>query len=241
METESKNINIVEFKDVCFSFGDKQIFNNLSFEVKTGEILTIVGPSGCGKSTVLKLITGLLQPDCGEIIVRAQKFGMSFQYAALFNSLTVFENIALALKETTKMPQKEINERVIKALKIVELEETVDMYPDELSGGMKKRVSIARALALHPEIILYDEPSTGLDPMTASKLEKDIVRLGKEVNATSIIVTHDIATIKNVSDRVLILDKGHIVWSGTLNEFLTDNADYPSSFRQRKSISEETK
>lgn len=225
---------IVEFKDVCLAFNSKNVLNGLSFKVYPGEILTIVGPSGCGKSTILKLITGLLIPDSGEITVKAKRFGMAFQSAALFNSLNVFENVSLALEETTDMSEQEIKERVCSVLRIVDLHKSTKMYPDELSGGMKKRVSIARALALQPEIILYDEPSTGLDPVTSAKLENDMVKLRNEIDITSIVVTHDIATIKNVSDRVLILDKGHIVWNGMLNDFIKDSSPYPSSFRDRK-------
>ena len=223
----------VSFKDVCLAFGDKQILNNLSFEVYSGEIVTIAGPSGSGKSTILKLIAQLITPDCGEITVNAQRFGMAFQNAALFNSLSVWENIALALQETTKLSKNEIATRVYESLRIVNLEHTKDMYPEELSGGMKKRVSIARALALKPEILLYDEPSTGLDPGTSAKLEQDMVKLRNEINVTSIVVSHDIHTIKNVSDRVLILDKGYIVWNGSLDDFLNDESCYPKSFRNR--------
>lgn len=238
MASINKNKPIIQFKDVCLSFNGSQILNNLTFEVYPLEIVTIAGPSGSGKSTILKLITNLIVPDCGEIIVDSTSFGMAFQYAALFNSLSVYENIALALHETTHFSKRQIDERVYNSLEIVGLRHTCNMYPDELSGGMKKRISIARALALEPEILLYDEPSTGLDPATSAKLENDMVRLRNEINVTSIVVTHDIATIKNVSDRVLILDKGKIVWQGKLNEFMTDKSPYPSSFRDRTPIDE---
>ncbi len=236
MKNEQNKNPIITIDNVHLSFGDKVVLKDLSLEVYKGEILTIAGPSGSGKSTILKLITNLLAPDSGTIEVKASKFGMAFQYAALFNSLTVWENVSLALFETTNLSHSEIHTRVLEALRIVGLEYTIKMYPEELSGGMKKRISIARALALKPEILLYDEPSTGLDPATASKLEADMVTLKNEIDVTSIVVTHDIGTIKNVSDRVLILDSGKIMWGGTIKEFLTENSPYPWGFRNRKPI-----
>jgi len=229
---------IVRFKDVVLAFDEKVILKNLSFEIYPREIVTIAGPSGSGKSTILKLITGLLKPTSGEVENHAEIIGMAFQQSALFNSMTIWENVGLALKETTKLSKEEINKRVIEALDMVGLKETINMYPDELSGGMKKRVSIARALALRPELMLYDEPSTGLDPGTSYKLEQDIAELRKKIEVTSIVVTHDIETIKNVSDRVLIIDKGHVVWQGSLQDFLTDNSPYPQSFRNRLPLEE---
>jgi len=231
-----KNNAIVIFRDVCLSFGKKKILEGLSFEIYPREIVTIAGPSGSGKSTILKLITGLLTPDSGEITVNAGRFGMAFQHAALFNSMNVRENISLALIETLKLSKKEIDNRVKESLDIVGLNGTEKMYPAELSGGMQKRVSIARALALKPDILLYDEPSTGLDPAASSKLESDMVKLKDKINVTSIVVTHDIYTIKRVSEKVFILDKGKIAWSGTIKDFLEDNSPYPYSFRERKPL-----
>lgn len=229
---------IISFKDVKLCFGEKCVLDGLSFDIYPKEIVTIAGPSGSGKSTILKLISGLLSQDSGEISIRAERFGMAFQHAALFNSLTVWENISLPLKETTTMSSEQIHNRVCESLEIVELQHTMNMFPSELSGGMQKRISIARALALHPEILLYDEPSTGLDPPTAAKLEEDMVKLRDKVGLTSVVVTHDVDTIKNVSDRVLILDNGYIVWQGTKDEFLSDNSPYPVSFRERKDVEE---
>ena len=229
---------IICFKNVSLSFGDKHVLDGLSFDIYPKEIVTIAGPSGSGKSTVLKIISGLIKPDSGEITINAERFGMAFQYGALFNSMTVEENLSLPLEETTNLSRKEINKRVQESLKIVELEYTIDMYPSELSGGMQKRISIARALALHPEILLYDEPSTGLDPPTAARLENDMLKLRDKIGLTSIVVTHDVETIMHVSDRVLILDNGHIVWQGTNEEFRKDESSYPCSFRERKDIKE---
>jgi len=229
---------IIKFIDVGLSFGKKQILKGLSFDIFPEEIVTIAGPSGSGKSTILKLICGLLKPNKGEIIIKAKSFGMSFQYNALFNSMTVRENISLALKETTKLSKREIRQRVEESLETVRLENTIDMYPTQLSGGMQKRISIARALAMHPEILLYDEPSTGLDPPIAALLEEDMLRFRDELGFTSVVVTHDVDTIKHISDRVLILDKGYIVWQGTIEEFIKDDSPYPTSFRERKTLEE---
>ncbi len=229
---------IINFENVDLSFGRKKVLDALSFKIFPREIVTIAGPSGSGKSTILKLISGLLKPDSGEITIRAGRFGMAFQYGALFSSLTVRKNISLALEETTNFSKWEISGRVRESLETVKLGHTINMCPGELSGGMQKRISIARALALHPEILLYDEPSTGLDPPTAAKLEEDMLRFRDKIGLTSVVVTHDVETIKHVSDRVLILDKGHIVWQGTNEEFTNDNSPYPASFRERKYVEE---
>lgn len=227
---------IVNFKNVYLSFSNKPVLKDVSFTIYKKDIFTIAGPSGIGKSTILKLITGLLTPDKGEITVNTDTFGMAFQQGALFNSMSVWENIALALKETTSLSQREIDKRVKEALETVNLANAEDLYPDELSGGMQKRVGIARALALKPSLLLYDEPSTGLDPSTAAKLEDDMIKLRNEINVTSIVVTHDVNTIKKVSDRIIILDKCTIAWQGTKQEFMTDNSAYPLSFRERVSL-----
>ncbi|OGI01779.1 MAG: hypothetical protein A2104_09555 [Candidatus Melainabacteria bacterium GWF2_32_7] len=227
---------MISFKNVDLAFGKKKVLENLSLDIYPREIVSIAGPSGSGKSTILKLITGLIEPNSGEIIIRAKVIGMAFQYAALFNSLTVWKNIALALQETTNLSTEEIDQRVKDTLKIVKLEHTEEMYPGELSGGMQKRISVARALALHPEILLYDEPSTGLDPATAYELEEDMVELRDQIGVTSIIVTHDIDTIKHISERIFILDKGHIVWQGTNQQFKNDKSAYPCSFRERRTL-----
>jgi len=236
MSENEKQEKVVYFENVYLTFGSKKVLKDLSFEIYSNEIVCIAGPSGSGKSTILKLISKLISPDSGTITVKAQRLGMAFQYPALFNSMTIWENVALALQETTNLSHEEIDTRVKEVLKTVGLENTEIMYPEELSGGMQKRVSIARALVLKPEIMLYDEPSTGLDPATASKLESDMVKLRDEIGVTSIIVTHDVNTIEHISDRILILDDGHVVWEGTNEEFMTDKSPYPCSFRERMSI-----
>ncbi len=238
MQEDKRKKPIISFIEVALAFGKKEILKGLSFDIYPGEVVTIAGPSGSGKSTILKLICRLLKQDSGEIIINAKRFGMAFQYGALFNSMTVRENIALALRETTNMSKKEIKKRVEESLETVKLKNTVDMHPGELSGGMQKRISIARALALQPDILLYDEPSTGLDPPIAALLETDMLRFREELGVTSVVVTHDVETIKHVSDRVLILDKGYIVWQGTIEEFIKDDSPYPTSFRERKTLEE---
>lgn len=224
---------VISFKDVHLSFGDKVVLEGLTFDVYPKEIISIAGPSGSGKSTILKLISGLLKPDKGELNVKAERLGMAFQHSALFNSITVWENLALPLEETTRLDCDEIDKRIKECLELVGLAHTENLYPAELSGGMQKRISIARALAIRPEIILFDEPSTGLDPATASKLEDDIVRLRDQLGFTSVVVTHDVETLKCVSDRILILDKGKVAWLGTEQQFIENNTPYTCSLKER--------
>ena len=224
---------IISFKDVHLSFGEKVVLDGLTFDVYSKDIISIAGPSGSGKSTILKLISGILKPDSGVIKIKAERLGMAFQHSALFNSITVWENLALPLQETTKVSSEEIDKRIKECLELVGLAHTEDLYPSELSGGMQKRVSIARALAIRPDIILFDEPSTGLDPATASKLEDDIVYLRDQLEFTSVVVTHDVETLKRVSDRILILDKGKVAWLGTEKQFIDNNTPYTCSLKER--------
>ena len=236
MNNFDKNEPIVSFKNVCVAFKNTRVLKDLSFDIYPGEIVTIAGPSGSGKSTILKLLGNIIRMDSGEIVVNASRLGMAFQKSALFNSMTIWKKVALALEETTNLSKKKIRKKVKETLEMVSLSYTENMYPDELSGGMQKRISIARALVVSPEIILYDEPSTGLDPGIASKLEDDMIKLRDKTGVTSIVVTHDVETIKKVSDRVLVLYDGKIKWEGTKNEFITDNSPYPRSFRERCTI-----
>ena len=236
MNNIDKKESIVSFRNVSVSFKEVNVLKDLSFDIYPGEIVTIAGPSGSGKSTILKILGKIIQIDSGEIKVSAQRLGMAFQKSALFNSMTIWNNVALALEETTNLNKKKINKKVKEALEMVSLSYTKNMYPDELSGGMQKRISIARALAVSPEIILYDEPSTGLDPGTASKLENDMLKLRDKTGVTSVVVTHDLETIKKVSDRVLVLYDGKIRWEGMIENFMTDESPYPRSFRERCSI-----
>ena len=195
------------------------VINDISFKVADGEILAIVGFSGSGKSTVLKLICGLIPFDNGEILTSEGDIAMVFQYSALFDSLNVFDNISFALRERKdlrkKYSEKELKEIVSQKLELVGLQGIENKFPSELSGGMQKRVSFARAIVTKPNTILYDEPTAGLDPMSSTLIEDYIVRLKRETNAASIVVTHQMSTITRTADRVIMLYDGKIVFEGT--------------------------
>ena len=217
---------IIKIENVYKSFGNKNVLTGVNLEVFKGETLVIIGRSGCGKSVLLKLIIGLLKPDSGSIRIFGEetshlseekmegirkKIGVVFQSSALLNSLNVEENIALPLREHTHLTQEEIQKRVEEKLSLVGLKGAENLYPDDLSGGMKKRVGIARALIMEPEIVLYDEPTTGLDPITASAINTLIMELEKKLRTTSIVVTHDMKSAYLVGDRVGLLYQGKIV------------------------------
>lgn len=227
---------IIKINNIFKSFDDKEIFRDVSLEVYSGEILTIIGPSGCGKSTLLRLIMGLVKPDSGEIYIEGRnivtasnkeqtelrkKFGFVFQSAALFDSMSVYENVAFGLIEGKHKNDAYIKKIVMEKLDWVGLANSAELYPSSLSGGMKKRVSIARALAIGPEIILYDEPTTGLDPVVSKSIEELIIRLKNELKITSIVVTHQMSTIFRVSDRIVYLDNGRLENAGA-KECLTN-------------------
>lgn len=224
----------IEVKNLTKSFKDKTVLDDVSFKVEDGEILAVVGLSGAGKSTVLKLICGLTKPDSGEIIVSEGDIAMVFQYSALFDSLNVYENIAFALKERKEFKKKytedEIKEIVAKNLKTVGLEGIENKMPHELSGGMQKRVSFARAIVTNPATILYDEPTAGLDPVSSTIIEDYIVRLRDELNATSIIVTHQLSTIKRCADKVIMLYNEKIVYCGTPQDMIEGGNEYTKQF-----------
>ncbi|NQY81329.1 MAG: ATP-binding cassette domain-containing protein [Candidatus Caenarcaniphilales bacterium] len=226
---------LIELKDIHLSFGDRKILNGVSLKVYPGEIAAILGPSGAGKSTIIKIIAGLLEPDSGEVIVRSDKIGFAFQYSALFSAYTVKENIELVLEQTTNLPYKEINERVKNSLKMVNLSHVQDLYPNQISGGMQKRVGIARALAIDPKVMLYDEPSAGLDPIVAHKLEEDLTRINSEKGLASVLITHELPTIKNLATKVLMLFEGEFVYKGTTNDFFYNCAEpFSVQFRNRR-------
>ena len=224
----------IEVKNLTKSFKDKKVLDDVSFKVEDGEILAVVGLSGAGKSTVLKLICGLTKPDSGEIIVSEGDIAMVFQYSALSDSLNVYENIAFALKERKEFKKKytedEIKEIVAKNLKTVGLEGIENKMPHELSGGMQKRVSFARAIVTNPATILYDEPTAGLDPVSSTIIEDYIVRLRNELNATSIIVTHQLSTIKRCADKVIMLYNEKIVYCGTPQDMIEGGNEYTKQF-----------
>ena len=224
----------IEVKNLIKAFGEKTVINNVSFKVNDGETLAIVGFSGSGKSTVLKLICGLTEKDSGEIITSEGDIAMVFQYSALFDSLSIADNIAFALHERRDLRDKytedEIKKIVTEKLELVGLRGIEKQFPSELSGGMQKRVSFARAIVTEPNTILYDEPTAGLDPISSTLIEDYIVRLKEETNAASIVVTHQMSTITRTADRVIMLYDGKIVFEGTPEEMLTQDNEYTKQF-----------
>ena len=224
----------IEVKNLVKSFEDKVVINDISFKVNDGEVLAIVGFSGSGKSTVLKLISGLIPYDNGEIITSEGDIAMVFQYSALFDSLNVFENISFALRERKELRklynEEQLHEIVAQKLELVGLQGIENKFPSELSGGMQKRVSFARAIVTQPNTILYDEPTAGLDPMSSTLIEDYIVRLKHEINAASIVVTHQMSTITRTADRVIMLYDGKIVFEGTPDELLKQDTPYTKQF-----------
>ena len=225
---------LIEFHDVWKAFGPKVVYQGLNLSIERGEALTIVGGSGVGKSVMLKMLIGLLTVDRGQIsfdgesvlglnpkqLARVrQRVGMLFQGAALFDSLTVRENVAYGLREHHHMREDEIDERVAWALSLVGLPGVEQMHPSDLSGGMKKRVGLARTIALKPEVLLYDEPTTGLDPINTTRINHLIASLQKALNITSIVVTHDMGTAFFVSTRMAMVHKGRIIAQGTPEDF----------------------
>lgn len=215
---------LVKVVDLKKSFGGRMVLDGVSFEVWAGEMLGIIGPSGCGKSTILKLLCGLIKPDGGQIIKRADDIGLVFQGSALLNSLTVRQNLALALR-SRRLPSAEADRRIKETLLLVGLGDKMDAYPSQLSGGQQKRVSFARAIVYDPKIILYDEPTTGLDPVRSTAIEDYMIQLEDRLQAASIVVTHQYSTWKRTADRIILLDGGKIVWSGTPDD--TEKSDNP--------------
>ena len=224
----------IEVKNLVKAFEDKTVIDDISFKVNDGEILAIVGFSGSGKSTVLKLICGLIPYDSGEIITSEGDIAMVFQYSALFDSLDVEDNISFALHERKelrkKYTEKQIKQIVSEKLELVGLKGIESKFPSELSGGMQKRVSFARAIVTNPNTILYDEPTAGLDPMSSTLIEDYIVSLKHEINAASIVVTHQMSTITRTADRVIMLYDGKIVFEGTPQELLKQETPYTKQF-----------
>ena len=231
---------MIEFKDIYKSFGANQVLKGVNLTIQKGETAVIIGRSGCGKSVLLKHVIGLLKPDKGEIFVDGEditsyqddklyklrrKFGMIFQASALFDSMTVDENVGLGLREHTSLPEAEIEKKVTETLKLVGLSRIEEKKPAELSGGMKKRVGLARAIAMDPEYVLYDEPTTGLDPIMGDVINELIINLRNTLSITSIAVTHDIVSAYKIADRIAMLYDGKIIFIGTPEE--TKNTDHP--------------
>ncbi len=224
---------MIEVHNVHKSFGPQQVLRGVELTVEQGESMTVIGGSGSGKSVLIKHIIGLLFPDRGEVIVDGQrlngldqrslnevrkKFGMLFQMAALFDSLSVWENVGFSLKQHTNMSDAKIRAVATEKLALVGLKGIEDKMPAELSGGMKKRVGLARAIAINPSIILYDEPTTGLDPISADAINDLIIELRKKLGVTSVAITHDMHSAYKISDRIAMLYKGEILETGTPDE-----------------------
>ena len=229
---------MIEFKDVCMRFDDKDALKHISLTIRDGETLAIIGGSGSGKSTFLRLLIGLIKPTSGQILIDGQdivpmseaelnkvrlKMGMVFQYSALFDAMTVGENVAFGLREHTKLRDA-----------------VEDMMPNELSGGMKKRVSLARAIAVEPSIICYDEPSSGLDPLMTEKIDELIINTQKALSVTSIVVTHDLASACRISDRIAMIYDGELIAVDTVERFKKiQDARVQAFFRTLRTVKSE--
>ncbi len=229
---------MIKFEHVTKKYDEKIVIEDLSFQVAEGETLAIVGFSGTGKSTALKIISGLVKADSGMVHLASQNMSMVFQYSALFDSLNIYENVAFAFHERDdlkhKYQEEQIQQIVSEKLRLVGLQNIEELFPSELSGGMQKRVSFARAIVTNPKIILYDEPTAGLDPVSSTVIEDYIIRLKQELKAASIVVTHQMSTIKRTADRVIMLYEGKIVWQGTPEELLKAENPYAYQFVNAK-------
>jgi len=243
---------MIEIYNLHKRFGTKEVLKGINLIINRGETIVIIGRSGCGKSVLIKHIVGLLQPDEGFVKVEGRivsdlnekelyqlrkKFGFLFQGAALFDSMTVEENVGLSLMESSEKPQhKEIHKVVDEKLSIVSLSGVNNLKPAELSGGMKKRVGLARALVTNPDYILYDEPTTGLDPIMSDSIDKLIQELSEKLNVTSIVVTHDMQSVKNVADKVAMIHEGIVYFTGTPDEMLKSKDPVIIEFIKRTGI-----
>jgi phospholipid/cholesterol/gamma-HCH transport system ATP-binding protein len=221
---------LIEFRDIRKSFGCQVVLDGIDLAIERDLVTTIIGRSGIGKSVMLKLVVGLLAPDSGEILYQnsnllemsrserkrfKREFSYMFQHMALFDSMTVFENVALPLEEKTRMSASAIREKVMSCLEQLDLRDVPDKYPSQISGGMRKRVALARALITEPRIVFFDEPTTGLDPIRKNEVLKMIARYQKEFDFTAVMVSHDIPDVFSISQRVAMLDDGKILFSGT--------------------------
>ncbi len=249
---------LIEVKNLVKSFDRRVVLDGINLTVERGSVFAIMGGSGCGKTTLLQHLIGVIRPDSGRILVGGQditlfdedlmdayrkRFGMLFQMGALLNSLSVHDNIALPLREHTQLDEKIIGVMVKMKLELVGLRDFEHLKPAQLSGGMQKRVALARALALDPEIVFYDEPTSGLDPVVTGVIGRLILELSKRMGITSVVVTHDVATAFKISDRMVVLFRGRVVAEGTpkeiqqssdpvVQQFIRGNPDGPIPLRQ---------
>jgi phospholipid/cholesterol/gamma-HCH transport system ATP-binding protein len=229
---------MIEVRDLTKSFGTHKVLDGVNFRIEKGESVVIIGRSGGGKSVLLKHLIGLLKPDSGHVLIDGEdivpmnerellrvrhKFGMLFQGAALFDSMTVAENVGFAFRRDDSVPEKEAAERVEEVLEMVDLPEIGNKDPAELSGGMRKRVGLARAIVYKPQIVLYDEPTTGLDPIVSDSIDQLILRVRDRLDVTSIVVTHDMRSARRVGHRILMLHDQRIHAAGTPDEIFSSN------------------
>lgn len=227
---------MIEARELRKSFGPQTVLDGVNLRIESGESVVIIGRSGGGKSILLKLLIGLIQPDDGEVLIDGEslkgmnerrliqvrtKFGMLFQSAALFDSMTVAENIAFPLRREKNLTVAELGRRVAEALEMVELPGTEQKKPSELSGGMRKRLGLARAIVYRPQIVLYDEPTTGLDPIVSDSIDQLIIRVRDRLKVTSVVVTHDMRSARRVGQRILMLHEGKIYAEGTPEEIFS--------------------
>ncbi len=235
----------VEIEHLKKTFGNNEVLKDINLKIEKGENLAVLGKSGTGKSVLIKCLVGLIEPDEGKIVLLGQtisdlkttelnvlrkKVGFLFQSAALYDSMTVRENLEFPLRDSKSISREEIDTLVLEVLKNVGLEESIDKMPSELSGGMKKRLGLARTLILKPEIILYDEPTTGLDPITSKEISKLIVEVQKKYNTSAIIITHDLECAKITANRIIILKEGLCYAEGTFKELSESKDTWVNSF-----------
>ena len=245
---------VISLRQLNITFGTHTVLDNIDLDVYKGETLAVLGPSGTGKSTELRSMIGLLEPDGGQIFIQGEdvsgldedgwnrlrmKMGMVFQYSALFDFLTVGENVAFGLRQHTDKSNEEIQGIVTQMLDLVGLPGTQDLYPAELSGGMKKRVGLARAIAVNPEIVLYDEPTAGLDPIMSRNISRLIKKTQEQLHVTSVLVTHDMQSAFYAADRVAMLYEGHIVAIGTAEEMKNSTNPIVKAFIEGREIKEQ--
>lgn len=241
---------MIEIKNLKKKFNSNEVLRGVNLNIDRGETLVVIGPSGCGKSVLLKHIIGIYKPEEGEVIIDGEditkmnnkdlyrirkRFGFQFQGSALFDSMTVGENVGLGLVENTEMKQDEVDRIVKEKLELVGLPGVEDLMPADLSGGMKKRVALARSLATDPDIILYDEPTTGLDPIMSDQIDELIKELSAKLKVTSVVVTHDIFSVYDVADNVALMHEGKIYFLGTPSELISSEDPIIKLFLNRTS------
>ena len=235
-------------------FGDTVVLSGVNMRIQRGEVAVIIGGSGAGKTTLLRVLIGLERPTAGKVIVGGvdiaslneremnqarRKFGMVFQYSALLDSMNVFENVAFPLREHSKLKEREIRDKVLDKLKVLGLEGTERRFPSQLSGGMRKRVGLARALMLEPEVLMYDEPTSGLDPITARLVDDMILETRERFGVTSVVISHDMAGAVQIADRIFVLAKGRVAASGTPRELAEGDNEIVREFIESSGIATE--